>query len=247
MSKNRKFTLIELLVVVAIIGVLASLLLPSLRQARDKGFKVVCLNNMKQIGTCVAMYLSGNGSRYPTTSGKISWDDRLSDFDGRELSLELKKRAKFEVGEFEKIKHALYQCPKDLTPRRDGKLEKRSYSLSSGWERPGGYNFGISNDDGWSRRAENISAPSNTIIMAETWNVDHSNAINRVGNKVWAVINPRFLRETHISAGQVFHNYKVYKPLLFLFADNSVRNVTLEGTKQETGDFKEGSMWDSWK
>ena len=65
------FSLIELLIVVAIIGILASLLLPALKSARDKGYAISCLNNMKQVGFGSAQYTGDNDDwLVPNWNGK---------------------------------------------------------------------------------------------------------------------------------------------------------------------------------
>ncbi|MCH2204342.1 MAG: prepilin-type N-terminal cleavage/methylation domain-containing protein [Lentisphaerales bacterium] len=56
----KKFTLIELLVVIAIIGILSSILLPSLSDAREKGISSVCISNLKQSQIQTVLYTDDN-------------------------------------------------------------------------------------------------------------------------------------------------------------------------------------------
>jgi len=64
-ASERAFTLIELLVVIALIAILAAILFPVFARAKDKAKQATCLNELKQVGMALAMYLDSDDGCLP--------------------------------------------------------------------------------------------------------------------------------------------------------------------------------------
>ncbi len=74
-ARREGFTIIELLVVVAIIAVLVAILLPAIKNAREKAKTVLCQTNEKQLFLIVSMFLDANNGVFATYPWNGFWGD----------------------------------------------------------------------------------------------------------------------------------------------------------------------------
>lgn len=89
--KMKKFTLLELVVVISIFGILMTILLPSLRKAKEASMLAVCISNHSQINTAAWAFSVQNNNHFMpavrpddtfggsgTSAGlQYGWDDSL--------------------------------------------------------------------------------------------------------------------------------------------------------------------------
>ena len=63
---RRAFTLIELLTVIAIIGILAAIIIPTVGKVRSSATSATCKSNLRQLAMGVILYAGDNKDRIPT-------------------------------------------------------------------------------------------------------------------------------------------------------------------------------------
>jgi len=142
---EEAFTLLELLVVIAVIGILAAILLPSLSRAKESARNINCMSNLRQLELCWILYADdnagvfvpndwiatvGDGNANIMDFTKTSWCPGDASMDTTTSNIQQGLLFPYNTST------AIYHCPSDFSTILDAnwnplpQLRNRSYNMS---------------------------------------------------------------------------------------------------------------------
>jgi prepilin-type processing-associated H-X9-DG protein/prepilin-type N-terminal cleavage/methylation domain-containing protein len=160
--KKYRFTLIELLIVIAIIAILASMLLPALRNARASAKRIQCASNLKSMGAGFQIYTDDNNGFLvdinSVTGSNHYWYQKI----GEIIYPNIDGIADTASGSY------IFRCPDKKT--ENGYLEYISYGMNC-WQ-PNRI-FGTSDPTNqYPYKVSRVKTPSQTMLCMDSFGRD---------------------------------------------------------------------------
>lgn len=232
------FTLVEMLVVIAIIGILASLIFPSLSAAKQRARSVQCLNNLRQIELAWHIYADDNkgvlainssGRDAGKTTDTASWvagylnTGPAPDNANTTLLVGPEYQRFGSIGGYTKSAD-IYHCPSDMSrDPKTGLSRVRSISMNS-WVNPG--HNGVVSSRFWNLKFEKYStitdfvhlSPSDAFVFLD----ERPDSIN----DGWFMVDMQSYNPTNLAGLKVRDLPAIYhnKASSFSFADGHVES-----------------------
>lgn len=190
-KKRFCYTLIELIVTMSLIIIIASLLIVVLDKSKQKVSMTACTDNQKRVGICFSYFQGDNSLAYPiprvnaqadANTLEISFDDSLSNYDGRKLPENIIRNANIAISLG--FNNSMYQCPGDVI-RESGwwdTFDYRSYKLNEFLVKADiNSRYDYANSVRMIRTPE-VARPAELLVITEDPGVDEANQMGSCTN-----------------------------------------------------------------
>ena len=203
---NRRFTLLELLIVIAVIGILVTLLMPSLAKAKEAAKTTVCMSNQKQMSYGIfGLAPSFNNRFIGHYFDGYFWNQRVDGFNrGEEPPDGPAFRARHEKG------RTIWTCPSLVNPWRVGVVGFVHTGMNNSNEVGGGGRSAASIGPKPGGFITKIEEPVDVALLGDTYNWVGQNA----GNNTLQFSNYVFRHSMNVSMN-------------FTFVDGHVENLRM--------------------